>query len=91
MILYILEHVHSQGIVLADRSVMYKYLNPNLVVVTTEGLDSTQKRKACNFYFIKPKLKESCQMYIICSQLIVSAMLILYCYLLQTQFHVQYR
>ena len=31
------EHVHSQGRVLGDRSVLYKYLNPNLVVVTTEG------------------------------------------------------
>ena len=31
------EKVFSQGRVLADRSVLYKYLNPNLVVVTTEG------------------------------------------------------
>jgi len=31
------EKVHSQGRVLSDRSVLYKYLNPNLVVVTTEG------------------------------------------------------
>ena len=31
------EKVHSQGRVLADRSVLYKYLNPNMVVVTTEG------------------------------------------------------
>ncbi|XP_071110229.1 ER membrane protein complex subunit 1-like [Haliotis cracherodii] len=31
------EHVHSQGRVLGDRSVLYKYLNPNLVAVVTEG------------------------------------------------------
>ncbi|RWS21769.1 hypothetical protein B4U80_04341 [Leptotrombidium deliense] len=35
------EHVHSQGRVLGDRSVLYKYLNPNLMVVTIEGTDST--------------------------------------------------
>ncbi|KAL5013663.1 hypothetical protein ScPMuIL_007933 [Solemya velum] len=34
------EHVHSQGRVLGDRSVLYKYLNPNLVVVTAEGEES---------------------------------------------------
>ncbi|XP_063965131.1 ER membrane protein complex subunit 1-like [Lytechinus pictus] len=32
-----IEHVHSQGRVLGDRSVLYKYLNPNLVAVVTEG------------------------------------------------------
>jgi len=37
------EHVHSQGIVLEDRSVLYKYLNPNLVAVVTEGEDNQQK------------------------------------------------
>ena len=37
------EHVHSQGIVLADRSVLYKYLNPNLVVITAESVDSSDK------------------------------------------------
>ncbi|KAL3860995.1 hypothetical protein ACJMK2_007088 [Sinanodonta woodiana] len=31
------EHVHSQGRVLGDRTVLYKYLNPNVVVVITEG------------------------------------------------------
>ena len=31
------EHVHSQGRVLGDRSVLYKYLNPNIIMVTTEG------------------------------------------------------
>ena len=29
--------MHSQGRVLGDRSVLYKYLNPNLVVVIAEG------------------------------------------------------
>ena len=37
------EHVHSQGIVLADRSVLYKYLNPNLAVIVAEGIDSASK------------------------------------------------
>ncbi|XP_055958208.1 ER membrane protein complex subunit 1, partial [Patella vulgata] len=32
-----IEHVHSQGRVLGDRSVLYKYLNPNLMAVVTEG------------------------------------------------------
>lgn len=31
------ERVHSLGRVLADRNVLFKYLNPNLVVVTTQG------------------------------------------------------
>lgn len=30
------EKVHSQGRVLTDRSVLYKYINPNLVAVLTE-------------------------------------------------------
>lgn len=37
------EHVHSQGIVLEDRSVQYKYLNPNLIAVLTEGEEPQQK------------------------------------------------
>lgn len=43
------EHVHSQGIVLGDRSVLYKYLNPNLIVVTAEGFDAQLK----GMYIIK--------------------------------------
>uniref|UniRef100_A0A336LFU6 ER membrane protein complex subunit 1 n=1 Tax=Culicoides sonorensis TaxID=179676 RepID=A0A336LFU6_CULSO len=38
-----IEHVHSQGRVLADRSVLYKYLNPNLVAVVTQGTDPIHK------------------------------------------------
>ncbi|XP_058813802.1 ER membrane protein complex subunit 1-like isoform X2 [Topomyia yanbarensis] len=38
-----IEHVHSQGRVLADRSVMYKYINPNLVAVATHGPDNIHK------------------------------------------------
>ncbi|XP_063704257.1 ER membrane protein complex subunit 1 [Culicoides brevitarsis] len=38
-----IEHVHSQGRVLADRSVLYKYLNPNLVAVVTQGIDPIHK------------------------------------------------
>ncbi|KAL8578229.1 hypothetical protein ACOMHN_040990 [Nucella lapillus] len=36
-----IEHVHSQGRVLGDRSVLYKYLNPNLVVVVAEGEEAS--------------------------------------------------
>ncbi|CAH1784560.1 unnamed protein product [Owenia fusiformis] len=45
------EHVHSQGLILADRSVLYKYLNPNLVAVTTEGIDG-QAKPFINMYLI---------------------------------------
>ncbi|XP_037025633.1 ER membrane protein complex subunit 1 isoform X2 [Bradysia coprophila] len=38
-----IEHVHSQGRVLNDRSVLYKYINPNLVAVATQGPDSIHK------------------------------------------------
>lgn len=44
------EHVHSQGIVLEDRSVLYKYLNPNLVAVVAEGEDNQQKSIFAAFY-----------------------------------------
>ncbi|KAH9504429.1 DUF1620 super, partial [Bulinus truncatus] len=37
-----IEHVHSQGRVLGDRSVLYKYLNPNLVAIVTEGEEQQQ-------------------------------------------------
>ncbi|WAR13827.1 EMC1-like protein, partial [Mya arenaria] len=41
------EHIHSVGRVLGDRSVLYKYLNPNLVVITTEGEEpATSQQKA---------------------------------------------
>lgn len=32
------EHVHSQGKVLGDRRVLYRYLNPNLISVGTESI-----------------------------------------------------
>lgn len=38
-----IERVHSQGRVLSDRSVLYKYINPNLVAVVTEGIENVQK------------------------------------------------
>ncbi|XP_060066687.1 ER membrane protein complex subunit 1-like [Ylistrum balloti] len=52
----VLEQVHSQGRVLGDRSVLYKYINPNLVVVTTEGEESSSLTKGSsnfvNIYLI---------------------------------------
>lgn len=44
------ERVHSQGRVLADRSVLYKYINPNLIAVTTEGPDSIHKCELALFF-----------------------------------------
>lgn len=38
-----IEHVHSQGRVFNDRSVLYKYINPNLVVIATLGPDAVHK------------------------------------------------
>uniref|UniRef100_A0A8C6SQW6 ER membrane protein complex subunit 1 n=1 Tax=Neogobius melanostomus TaxID=47308 RepID=A0A8C6SQW6_9GOBI len=38
------EHVHSQGRVMGDRSVLYKYLNPNLLALVTESTDQHQER-----------------------------------------------
>lgn len=37
------EKVHSAGKVLADRSVLFKYMNPNLALVLAEGADSSAK------------------------------------------------
>ncbi|XP_050691412.1 ER membrane protein complex subunit 1-like [Eriocheir sinensis] len=45
------EKVHSPGRVLADRSVLYKYVNPNLAVVTTQGYDHINKN-TMNLYLI---------------------------------------
>ncbi|XP_055697417.1 ER membrane protein complex subunit 1 isoform X2 [Phlebotomus papatasi] len=38
-----IEHVHSQGRVLSDRSVLYKYVNPNLIAIATFSLDAIHK------------------------------------------------
>lgn len=38
------EHVHSQGRVMGDRSVLYKYLNPNLLALVTESTDQHLER-----------------------------------------------
>ncbi|OTF77451.1 hypothetical protein BLA29_006933 [Euroglyphus maynei] len=40
------ENVHSQGRVLGDRNVLYKYLNPNLVAILVESLDTQEKCKS---------------------------------------------
>lgn len=40
-----IEHVHSQGRVLGDRSVLYKYINPNLVAFVTQAPDATHKSR----------------------------------------------
>lgn len=45
-----IERVHSQGRVLADRSVLYKYVNPNLIAVVTEGPDAVHKCKLFSIF-----------------------------------------
>lgn len=45
------EHVHSQGRVLYDRSVLYKYINPNLIAVVTQGTDNIYKCKKTRLFF----------------------------------------
>jgi len=37
------ETVHSHGRVMADRSVLFKYVNPNLALIIAEGKDSSNK------------------------------------------------
>ncbi|XP_023300115.2 ER membrane protein complex subunit 1 isoform X2 [Lucilia cuprina] len=46
-----IERVHSQGRVMPDRSVLYKYINPNLVAVFTQATDSIHKH-LLNVYLI---------------------------------------
>ncbi|KAM4650502.1 ER membrane protein complex subunit 1 isoform 2-T2 [Discoglossus pictus] len=46
------EHVHSQGRVMGDRSVLYKYLNPNLLAVVTESTDTHPERCFIGIYLI---------------------------------------
>lgn len=41
------ERVHSQGRVLADRSVLYKYINPNLISIVTQVSDMSHKCEFC--------------------------------------------
>jgi len=45
------DHIHSHGKVLGDRSVLYKYLNPNLIGVVTTGHDAN-KVPFINVYLI---------------------------------------
>ncbi|KAK3727887.1 hypothetical protein QZH41_010605, partial [Actinostola sp. cb2023] len=44
------EHVHSQGKVLGDRRVLYRYLNPNLISVGTEAI--TDGKPSISIYLI---------------------------------------
>ncbi|XP_074596008.1 ER membrane protein complex subunit 1 [Brevipalpus obovatus] len=50
------EHVHSQGKVLADRAVLYKYLNPNLVALIHKGQEpgdeDTGKMSVVHFHLL---------------------------------------
>ncbi|OXB77273.1 UNVERIFIED_CONTAM: hypothetical protein H355_002265 [Colinus virginianus] len=46
------EHVHSQGRVMGDRSVLYKSLNPNLLAVVTESTDTHHERTFVGIYLM---------------------------------------
>uniref|UniRef100_A0A8C5U5C5 ER membrane protein complex subunit 1 n=1 Tax=Malurus cyaneus samueli TaxID=2593467 RepID=A0A8C5U5C5_9PASS len=46
------EHVHSQGRVMGDRSVLYKSLNPNLLAVVTESTDTHHERTFIGIYLM---------------------------------------
>ncbi|CAI5783007.1 ER membrane protein complex subunit 1 [Podarcis lilfordi] len=46
------EHVHSQGRVMGDRSVLYKSLNPNLLAVVTESTDTHPERTFIGIHLI---------------------------------------
>uniref|UniRef100_A0A6Q2YAN5 ER membrane protein complex subunit 1 n=1 Tax=Esox lucius TaxID=8010 RepID=A0A6Q2YAN5_ESOLU len=46
------EHVHSQGRVMGDRSVLYKYLNPNLLAVVTESTDTHPERAFVGMFLV---------------------------------------
>ncbi|XP_012888868.1 PREDICTED: ER membrane protein complex subunit 1 isoform X2 [Dipodomys ordii] len=46
------EHVHSQGRVMGDRSVLYKSLNPNLLAVVTESTDIHHERTFIGIFLI---------------------------------------
>ncbi|GAB1289146.1 ER membrane protein complex subunit 1 [Apodemus speciosus] len=46
------EHVHSQGRVMGDRSVLYKSLNPNLLAVVTESTDVHHERTFIGIFLI---------------------------------------
>lgn len=43
------EHVHSVGRILGDRSVLYKYLNPNLVAAAVEHLDVANQKSELRY------------------------------------------
>ncbi|KAL1020636.1 hypothetical protein UPYG_G00002730 [Umbra pygmaea] len=46
------EHVHSQGRVMGDRSVLYKYLNPNLLAVVAESTDTHPERAFVGMFLV---------------------------------------
>ncbi|XP_043301641.1 ER membrane protein complex subunit 1 isoform X3 [Cervus canadensis] len=46
------EHVHSQGRVMGDRSVLYKSLNPNLLAVVTESTDVHHERTFIGIFLV---------------------------------------
>ena len=54
------EHVSSQGRVMSDRSVQYKYLNPNLVAVVTESVDALKRECCVSGHYLTPSPSSEC-------------------------------
>lgn len=46
------EKVHSQGRVLADRSVLYKYINPNLIAIVSQDINPEDQKSMIKPYFV---------------------------------------
>lgn len=53
--------MHSQGRVLNDRSVLYKYNNPNLVAIATQGADNVYKCTLQKQLITGFSMKEDCE------------------------------
>ncbi|XP_065213110.1 ER membrane protein complex subunit 1 isoform X2 [Planococcus citri] len=47
-----IEKVHSQGRVLGDRSVLYKYINPNLIAVVSKDINPEDQKTMLTLYFV---------------------------------------
>ena len=52
IIIFYTVQVDSQGRPLADRSVIYKYLNPNLIAILSESLDKSVDRSSLLLYVV---------------------------------------
>ena len=70
--------VHSQGRVMADRSVLFKYINPNLAFVLAEGKDASSK-SFINIWIMEG-LVQLFKLYYVLKIVTVSKSTILHCF-----------